>query len=81
MNWTYFLEPGNVVYRSFMASGTGKIRICYGARPKIFGHEFNLVWFPQEVTYPFPTILFFRPRATTGDQLPADSKGYIMTGS
>ena len=27
--------------------------------PKIFGHEFNLVWFPQEVTYPFPTILFF----------------------
>ena len=34
------------VSRSFMVCGTGKIRICYGVRPKIFGHEFNPVWFP-----------------------------------
>ena len=47
------------VSRSFMACGTGKIRICYGVSPRIFGHEFNLVWFPQEVTYPFQRSCFF----------------------
>jgi len=49
--------------------------------PKDFLARVDLVWFPQDVTYPFPTILLFRPRGTTGDQLPADSKGYITPGS
>jgi hypothetical protein len=31
------------------------------SRVACLGNEFNLVWFPQEVTYPFPTIFsFFR---------------------
>ncbi len=37
----------------------------YRVPVKIFGHEFNLRHFPQDMTYPFPTILLFRARAPT----------------
>jgi hypothetical protein len=37
----------------------------YRVSVKIFGHEFNLQRFPQDMTYPFPTILLFRARAPT----------------
>lgn len=33
----------------------------YSVRPKIFGKELRLARFPQDMTYPFPTILLFRP--------------------
>jgi hypothetical protein len=69
------------VSRSFMACGTGKIRICYGVRPKIFGHEFNLVWFPQRVTYPFSAILFFGLESQQVTNFLLIQKGCIMTGS
>jgi hypothetical protein len=35
----------------------------YSAGPELFGREFRLSDFPQDMTYPFPTILLFRPRA------------------
>src|SRR5437773_8304300 len=37
----------------------------YRVPVKIFGHEFSLARFPQDMTYPFPTILLFRARAPT----------------
>ena len=37
----------------------------YRVPVKILGHEFNLRRFPQDMTYPFPTILLFRARAPT----------------
>ena len=40
----------------------GKFRYVksYNVSPGIFGHEFSLTRFPQDMTYPFPTILLFR---------------------
>ena len=40
----------------------GKFRYVksYNMSPRIFGHEFSLTRFPQDMTYPFPTILLFR---------------------
>lgn len=37
----------------------------YSAGPELFGREFRLSDFPQDMTYPFPTILLFRPRSET----------------
>ncbi len=69
------------VSRSFMVCGTGKIRICYGIRPKILGTSLTLCGFVQELPIRFQRSCFFDPGPQQGVQLPADSKGYIMTGS
>lgn len=45
-----------------MASGTAMLSQC---SPKGFGRELQLMPFPHDTTYPFPTILFFRARAET----------------
>jgi hypothetical protein len=37
----------------------GKFEYATALAQRFLRHEFNLVWFPQEVTYAFPTILFF----------------------
>jgi hypothetical protein len=45
----------------------GKFRYAksYRVPVRIFGHEFKLMHFPQDMTYPFPTILLFRARTPT----------------
>ena len=72
--------PASLPHRLSRALGGGA-GVGRGRTRGGLGNEFDLVWFPQEVTYPFPTILFCRPKATTGHQLPADLKGYTMTAS
>jgi Dolichyl-phosphate-mannose-protein mannosyltransferase len=34
----------------------------YSVRPELFGREFRLFDFPQDMTYPFPTILLFHTK-------------------
>jgi Dolichyl-phosphate-mannose-protein mannosyltransferase len=34
----------------------------YSVRPKLFGRDLQLAHFPQDMTYPFPTILLFRAK-------------------
>jgi Dolichyl-phosphate-mannose-protein mannosyltransferase len=45
----------------------GKFRYAksYRVPVRIFGHEFRLMNFPQDMTYPFPMILLFRARTPT----------------
>jgi len=45
----------------------GKFRYAksYRVPVRIFGHEFKLMHFPQDMTYPFPMILLFRARTPT----------------
>jgi hypothetical protein len=45
----------------------GKFRYAktYRVPVRIFGHEFKLRRFPQDMTYPFPMILLFRARTPT----------------
>ena len=45
----------------------GKFRYAksYRVPVRIFGHEFRLMHFPQDMTYPFPMILLFRARTPT----------------
>ena len=47
------------------AQGKFKYEKSYSVPVKIFGHEFKLVRFPPDMTYPFPTILLFRARTPT----------------
>jgi hypothetical protein len=42
------------------AQGQFKYEKTYSVCPSIFGKEFRLAQFPQDMTYPFPTILLFR---------------------
>ncbi len=42
------------------AQGKLKFERTYSVPVKILGREFSLVRFPQDMTYPFPTILLFR---------------------
>jgi hypothetical protein len=51
--------------RQVEAQGKLKYEKSYSVRPKIFGHELNLIRFPQDMTYPFPTILLFRSKVPT----------------
>jgi hypothetical protein len=44
------------------AQGKFTYERSYRVPVKIFGHEFKLARFPQDMTYPFPTILLFRGR-------------------
>ena len=45
--------------RQVEAQGKFKYEKSYRVPVKIFGHEFGLTHFPQDITYPFPTILLF----------------------
>jgi hypothetical protein len=55
----------NATVRQVEAQGKFKYERSYSVPVKIFGHEFSLVRFPQDMTYPFPTILLFRARTPT----------------
>jgi hypothetical protein len=50
----------NATIRAVEAQGKFRFEKSYSVRPKIFGRELGLVRFPQDMTYPFPTILLFR---------------------
>ena len=58
------IEPAqmNAIIRQVEAQGKFTYEKSYRVPVKIFGHEFKLVRFPQDMTYPFPTILLFRAR-------------------
>jgi hypothetical protein len=47
------------------AQGKFQYERSYHVPIKIFGHEFKVMRFPQDMTYPFPTILLFRAAAST----------------
>ena len=55
----------NFTVRRVEAQGKFKYVQTYRVPVSIFGHEFNLMLFPQDMTYPFPTILLFRARTQT----------------
>ena len=55
----------NVTVRRVEAQGKFKYFQTYHVPVSIFGHEFNLTRFPQDMTYPFPTILVFRAKSPT----------------
>ena len=61
------IEPAqlNATVTQVQARGKFRYEKSYSVPVKIFGHEFRLVRFPQDMTYPFPTILLFRARAPT----------------
>ena len=42
------------------AQGRFRYDRSYSLRPTVFGKELRLAGFPQDMTYPFPTILLFR---------------------
>jgi hypothetical protein len=52
----------NATVRQVEAQGKFQYERSYHVPIKIFGHEFRLMRFPQDMTYPFPTILLFRTR-------------------
>src|SRR5438128_1103646 len=55
----------NATIEEVEAQGKFKYERSYSVPVKILGHEFSLVHFPPDMTYPFPTILLFRARAPT----------------
>jgi hypothetical protein len=61
------IEPAymNAIVMQVEAQGKFTYEKSYRVSVKIFGHEFKLVGFPQDMTYPFPTILLFRARTPT----------------
>jgi len=61
------IEPAlmNATVRQVEAQGKFKFEKSYSVPVKIFGHAFRLMRFPQDMTYPFPTILLFRATAQT----------------
>jgi hypothetical protein len=61
------IEPAqfNTTVREIEAQGKFKYAKTYRVPVKILGHEFRLMRFPQDMTYPFPTILLFRARTPT----------------
>jgi hypothetical protein len=48
--------------RKVEAQGKFKYAKTYRVPVRIFGHQFKLMQFPQDMTYPFPTILLFQAR-------------------
>jgi hypothetical protein len=52
----------NAIVRKIEAQGKFTYEKSYRVPVEIFGHEFDLTRFPQDMTYPFPTILLFRAR-------------------
>ena len=55
----------NATVRRVEAQGKFRYAKSYRVPVRIFGHEFRLVHFPQDMTYPFPMILLFRARTPT----------------
>ena len=49
--------------RRIEARGNFSYVKSYNVPVRIFGHEFSLTRFPEDMTYPFPTILLFRARS------------------
>ncbi len=58
-------EQINAAVHQVEAQGKFKYVKSYRVPVKIFGYEFRLARFPQDMTYPFPTILLFRARSPT----------------
>jgi hypothetical protein len=61
------IEPAqiNAIVRQIEAQGKFRYAKSYRVPVRIFGHEFRLMRFPQDMTYPFPLILLFRARTPT----------------
>ena len=55
----------NATVQRVEARGKFRYAKSYRVPVRIFGHEFRLVHFPQDMTYPFPMILLFRARTPT----------------
>ncbi len=55
----------NATVRQVEAQGKFKHAKSYRVPVTIFGYEFSLMHFPQDMTYPFPTILLFRANRPT----------------
>ena len=55
----------NATVQRVEARGKFRYAKSYRVPVRIFGHEFNLMHFPQDMTYPFPMILLFRARTPT----------------
>ncbi len=55
----------DAVVKRIEAQGNFRYEKTYSVRPKIFGRELRLARFPQDMTYPFPTILLFRAKVET----------------
>src|SRR5262245_4887931 len=61
------IDPAQIsaTVRDVEAEGKFKYAKTYRVPVRIFGHEFKLIQFPQDMTYPFSTILLFRARTAT----------------
>jgi Dolichyl-phosphate-mannose-protein mannosyltransferase len=55
----------NVTVHRVEAQGQFKYFQTYHVPVSILGHKFNLTRFPQDMTYPFPTILVFKAKTPT----------------
>jgi dolichyl-phosphate-mannose-protein mannosyltransferase len=55
----------NATVRQVETQGKFRYAKSYCVPVRIFGHEFRLMRFPQDMTYPFPLILLFRARTPT----------------
>jgi len=55
----------NATVRQVEKQGKFKHAKSYRVPVTIFGYEFSLMHFPQDMTYPFPTILLFRANRPT----------------
>jgi len=55
----------NATVQEVEAQGKFKYAKSYRVPVRILGCEFRLTRFPQDMTYPFPTILLFRARTAT----------------
>jgi hypothetical protein len=67
LGWTGPMDPEqlNATIRAVEEQGVFRYEKSYNVRPRIFGREFQPTQFPQDMTYPFPTILLFRVKAKT----------------
>jgi hypothetical protein len=61
------IDPAEIsaTVRDVEAQRKFKYAKTYRVPVTIFRHEFNLGQFPQDMTYPFPTVLLFRARTAT----------------
>ncbi len=55
----------NATVQRVEARGKFRYAKTYRVPVRIFGQEFRLMHFPQDMTYPFPVILLFRARTPT----------------
>jgi hypothetical protein len=52
----------NATVRQIEAHGKFEYAKSYRVPIRIFGHEFELIHFPLDMTYTFPTLLLFRAK-------------------